>query len=83
MDKAIIAIVSLVAIAGHVWLYRWVRFKMDEGALLNALENGQPHSSGELASGTSLKVDRVQQVCTRSPLIEPDKTSPELWSRSG
>ena len=72
MDILIVSMVSLVAIAGHVWIYRWVKFKIHEGAVLNVLTNDQ--SSGGLTSAAiavtaQLHTDRVNAVCERSKQI--------------
>jgi hypothetical protein len=72
MDIVIISIVSLIAIAGHVWLYRWVKFKVQEGAVLEVL--GNDHSADGLteaaiAVAAQLHVDRINEICERSRQI--------------
>ncbi len=81
MDKLIIAIVSLIAIAGHVWLYRWVKFKIDEGAILNFLEQGTAHSCADIATAASLKEERVRKICNRSLQLCENNKLPDHWHR--
>jgi len=72
MDILIISMVSLVAIAGHVWIYRWVKFKVHEGAVLDVLTNDQSSSgltAAAIAAAAQLHADRVNAVCERSKQI--------------
>ena len=72
MDILIISMVSLVAIAGHVWIYRWVKFKVHEGAVLNVLTNDQSSrglSAATIAVAAQLHADRVNAVCEQSRQI--------------
>lgn len=72
MDIAIITIVSLLAIAGHVWIYRWVKFKVHEGAILEILSNdhsGAGLTDAAIATAAQLHADRINAVCERSKQI--------------
>ena len=72
MDIAIISIVSLIAVAGHVWIYRWVKFKVHEGAVLEILSHdpaGAGLADAEIATTAQLHVDRINVVCERSKQI--------------
>jgi len=72
MDIAIITIVSLIAVAGHVWIYRWVKFKVHEGAVLQILSDdhsGAGLAAAEIATAAQLHVDRINAVCERSKQI--------------
>ncbi|MEP4485666.1 MAG: hypothetical protein ABJ013_08565 [Halioglobus sp.] len=69
MDMVIISFVSLAAIAGHVWIYRWVKFKVHEGAILDILSNNSSLSDADIAEQAHLQIDRVNTVCERSKQI--------------
>jgi len=72
MDIAIITIVSLIAVAGHVWIYRWVKFKVHEGAILEILSHdhaGAGIADADIATTAQLHVDRINAVCVRSKQI--------------
>lgn len=83
--KIIIAIVTLVAVAAHVALYRWVRFKIDEGVVLQFFrdsdEAGQPncHSTGAISTHTSLPPQRIIRVCDRSGELIAHPEQPDCW----
>lgn len=69
MDIAVITLVSLIALVAHLWLYRWVRFKIDEGLVLDALaatrsDTGMPVA--DIAAACQLKQPRVLHVCATS-----------------
>ncbi|MEP6390184.1 MAG: hypothetical protein ABJ056_09710 [Halioglobus sp.] len=72
MDMVIISIVSLAAIAGHVWIYRWVKFKVHEGAIVDILSNNSSLCDADIAVKAHLQVDRVNTVCERSKQITPN-----------
>jgi ABC-type transporter Mla maintaining outer membrane lipid asymmetry ATPase subunit MlaF len=72
MDIVIISIVSLIAIAGHVWIYRWVKFKVQEGAILEVLGNddsGNGLTAAAIAVAAQLHADRINEICERSRQI--------------
>lgn len=72
MDIAIVSIVSVIAVAGHVWIYRWVKFKVHEGAILEILSSdhsGDGVEDARIASAAQLHVDRITAVCERSKQI--------------
>lgn len=73
--ELIIGIVSAIIGVGFVkvWLYKVIKYKMDEGIVLQFF-NDQPnqveHSVDVIAKSTELSVKRVLQVCNRSALFE-------------
>lgn len=83
--KIIIALVTVVAIAAHVALYRWVRFKIDEGVVLQFLrdsdETGQLncHSTAAIVTHTALPPERVARVCANSREIVPHPEQGDCW----
>ena len=84
MDISIIALVSLLAVAAHLLIFGWVRFKITEGVILNPLsEIGQDVSASTqgIAEAAGLKAERVQKVCARSKLIQACEKEPGHWLR--
>jgi hypothetical protein len=84
-----ISLVVLVAIAAHVALYRWVKFKIHEGVILQFLrdagEGGAPdhHHAEAIAAHTGMPVKRVTMVCRKSVEIQPDPEVESSWRADG
>lgn len=89
MEKIIIAIVVIIAGLGHWLLYRWVKFKIHEGVILqflrDASDSGAPnhHHAEAIASHTQLPVQRVAAVCVKSREIHPDPDADNSWRATG
>ena len=85
----IIALVVLVAIAAHVALYRWVKFKIHEGLILQFLrdagEDGAPdhHHAEAIAAHSGVPVKRVTMVCLKSVEIHSDPEVEGSWRAGG
>lgn len=82
-DKIIIAVVVLVVVAAHFWLYAWVKFKMQEGVILQFLRDSGEcafHSSSAISAHTNITIDRVAAVCNKSRQIGKSKESGDAWS---
>ena len=88
-SQIIIALVVLVAIAAHVALYRWVKFKIHEGVILQFLrdagEGGAPdhHHAEAIAGHTGVSVERVTMVCRKSMEIHSDPEVENSWRADG
>ena len=84
-SKIIIALVVIVAVAAHVALYRWVKFKIHEGVILQFLrdagEGGAPdhHHADAIAAHTEISVERVSVVCRKSVEIHSDPEVESSW----
>jgi hypothetical protein len=84
-DSIIIAIVVVVVIIAHVWLYAWVRFKMQQGIILQFLRDsaeadGYPgHSSESISTHTGIPADKVVAVCVKSKQIEQSGEDGGWW----
>ena len=68
-DKVVIGIVVIVAVIAHLWLYKWIRFKIDEGVILKYLEDFDDQAYPDLdviASNINIKKERVSIVCKKS-----------------
>lgn len=84
--KVIIAIVVIVALIGHYWLYKWIKFKIDEGVVLKYLRDSTAahthatFSSEDIAASVLMTQERVTAVCARSKEIISEPTAPNTWS---
>lgn len=81
-DIVIICLVVAVAIAAHVWLFRWVKFKIDESVILKFLEEAfgsGVRSSEEISVRTKLKSKRVTAVCRKSKGIHGSAHPEDAW----
>lgn len=87
-DYLIIAIVVVVVIIAHGWLYVWVRFKIDEGAVLKCLQDSKNTneqlvmSSEVMSSQLNIPQNRVSRVCEKSHRIEASSNKKEHWTLS-
>ena len=87
-SQIIVALVVLVVVAGHIALYRWVKFKIHEGVILQFLrdtgEGGAPdhHHADVIAAHTEISVKRVAAVCRKSVEIHSDPQVENSWRAS-
>lgn len=85
MDVIIIAAVVIVAIAAHVLLFHWVKFKIDEGVILQFLRtttddnNPGRHPTHTIITSTQLPPARVAFICRKSREINTDPGSDNSW----
>lgn len=88
-SRIIIAVVVVVALAAHIALYRWVKFKIQEGVILQFLrdagEMGAPdhHHADAIAAHTDISPQRVTAVCGKSPQIHSDPEVENSWRADG
>lgn len=78
LNNIVLALVVIVAIAAHYYLYKWVRFKMDEGAVIQYLKETPTDCAldvGQLAQAVELSEKRVTEICRKS------KEVAELWKK--
>jgi hypothetical protein len=84
-SEIIVALVLLVVAAVHVALYRWVKFKIHEGVILqflrDARERGDPdhHHADAIAGNTRIAAKRVAVVCRKSMDIHADPDVENSW----
>jgi hypothetical protein len=84
-SQIIVALVVLVVVAAHIALYRWVKFKIHEGVILQFLrdagEGGAPdhHHANVIAAHTEISVERVELVCRKSVEIHRDPQVENSW----
>lgn len=83
--QAVVFVVVVVAVIAHVSLYRWVKFKIQEGVILQFLrdsaEEGAPdhHHATAIAAHTQLSAERVSAVCAKSKEIIADPEDGQSW----
>lgn len=84
-SEIVVLIVVAVALAAHIALYRWVKFKIHEGVILQFLRDaagsGAPdhHHAEAIAAHTGLSAGRVAVVCRKSAEIHPDPEVENSW----
>ena len=81
-DHLVIAIVVFLALGAHIWIFRWVRFKVDEGSILKLLEDSGNHllcTSEAISSEAGISARRVSRVCAKSKLIETSGQEQASW----
>ncbi|MEH6583359.1 MAG: hypothetical protein V7754_15585 [Halioglobus sp.] len=84
-SQIIVAIVVLVAVAAHIAIYRWVKFKIHEGVILKFLRDGSEEDASDhhhveaIAAHTELLAKRVTVVCRKSLEIQPDPDIENSW----
>jgi hypothetical protein len=80
-EYIVIALVVVVVIAAHVWLYKWVKFKIDEGVILKFLqqEGIKYFSTQAISSSTKITTGRVSTVCSKSKAIKQNTMEMESW----
>lgn len=74
-QKIILAAIIIVSLIAHIWIYRWIKFKMDEGAVLRYLKDLPQTNSSEkthinmpskVAELITMRESRVIAVCEKS-----------------
>jgi hypothetical protein len=84
-SEVIVALVVLVVAVAHIALYRWVKFKIHEGVILqflrDARERGDPdhHHADAIAGNTKISAKRVAVVCRKSMDIRADPDVESSW----
>ena len=79
----VIAIAVIVILVIKVWLYKLLKFKVDESSILNFLkesgEGSNYQSTDSISKGTNLHSKRVTQVCVKSKAILRHANEKESW----
>jgi len=81
INQIAIAVAVIVSLGAHYYLYIWVRFKVDEGLVLNYLQqnNSGSHSTEKIVSEIALKPKRILLVCRKSKKIISCPNSEGSW----
>ena len=79
-DYLVLSLVVSLALAAHVWIYLWIRFRIDEGVISKYLnDSDSPQGMDEISLATELNLDRVRKVCRRSAIIERAAGEDGAW----
>ncbi len=84
-DYLIIGLVSVIALAAHIALFRWVRFKIDEGVISKYLEDRNASSSERavdfhaIVLASDIAERRCYHVCSHSGRIRLDAGGNTAW----
>lgn len=74
-QKIILACVIIISLIAHVWIYRWIKFKMDEGAILRYLNDLSSEelpikthlcTTEKISETLAMKHARIVFVCEKS-----------------
>ena len=82
-DKVLIGIVVAVVLGAHLWLFLWIKFKIEEGSIIKSLKQVKDNnctSEEAIALDTGFAVTRVVTVCTKSKLIKSSAMEKGFWS---
>ena len=82
-DTIIIGIVVLVALIAHIWIFKWVKFKVDESTIINFIKQHPDEpicSSNEISLSASIKLARVTKVCSESKEITAHNSVDDSWT---
>jgi hypothetical protein len=70
-DKVIIAVIVVIVLYAHWWIFQWVKFKVDEAVIQKRLSNTSnmdEQTIATVAAKTGISKDRVFKVCSKSQL---------------
>tara|TARA_B100001063_G_C16710652_1_gene527815 strand:+ start:451 stop:732 length:282 start_codon:yes stop_codon:yes gene_type:complete len=87
-QKIILACVIIISLIAHVWIYRWIKFKMDEGAILRhlkdleleCLHNQSVSTADNISEAIMMKKSRVVFVAEKSTAIVSENSTYQLIS---
>jgi hypothetical protein len=72
-QKVVLVFVVLVSVWAHVWIFIWLRFKVEEACIIRYLKDRQPcgHASfSELAPAVKLNEKNIRRICRKSKELE-------------
>ena len=85
LDYLIVGLVSVIALAAHVALYRWVRFKIDEGLICKYLEDRNATSVDlalslpDVIAASEVAEERFLKVCSKSSRTRLKADGSAVW----
>jgi hypothetical protein len=85
VDYLIVGLVSVIALAAHVALFRWVRFKVDEGVICKYLEDRNATSAERALSlpnvmaASEIAEKRFLNVCGKSGRMRLKADGNAVW----
>ena len=84
-DQIIVGVVIAIVIGVHAWLYKWMKFKVDEGVVLKFLCDSNKNttqkfrSSEAISAHTDIAITRISVVCSKSKKIRRNAKEKESW----
>lgn len=81
--ELVIGVFVIVVIAVHIWLFKWIRFKVDEGVILKCLRESEESTflgSEVISASTNISAKRISFVCNKSKEIKVNPNEKESWS---
>lgn len=84
-EYLVLTLVVIISIAAHVWLFLWIRFRIDEAVVVKCLEedSGCGGLSAEaMAQRIDYKAERVAAVCEKSSKILCLDSAAGLWGKA-
>lgn len=81
-EIAVIVVVVALVLIVHWKLFKWVRFKVDESAVieyLKGLDDPVFQSESQISAGAGVSESRVITVCRASECIESCANSSGVW----
>lgn len=82
-DNIVLAVVVSVALIAHIWIFKWVRFKIDEATIISFIkEQTEPttNKTDDIALSTQMSAGRVSKVCNKSKTITLYDQSNDCWT---
>ena len=88
MDQNIIIAITVIAgvaimVIAKMVLHTFVKFKMDESAILNLIKQGNGEqtflNNHEISNKLNMKVTRVSEVCAKSTSINENTSQKDSW----
>lgn len=85
-EYIVLTLVVVISIAAHVWLFLWIKFRIDEAVVIKCLEDvsdNEPNgvSVEVMAESINYKIDRVAAICERSQKITCVDLQAQLWRK--
>lgn len=70
-DKVIIVVIVVIVLYAHWWIFKWVKFKVDEAVIhkqLSIASSMDQQTVAAVAAKIGISEHRVSKVCRRSKL---------------
>ena len=81
-EKILIGIIVVVFLGAHLWLFLWIKFRVEEGSIIKSLKEVKDvNCSNEetISLDTGIAVNRVITICTKSKIIKRNAMEKGSW----
>ncbi|WP_250658233.1 hypothetical protein [Alkalimarinus coralli] len=81
-ETVVVCIVVIVALIAHIGLFNWIKFKMDEAAVVSFFKAQSENAISNLdaiSASTGIRRSRVSNICHKSKAL---KSAGEQWCLS-